>query len=65
MKKSTVETAKEHIIQIRDVCEKISEFDKKHTELGDGTGSLCDAVGFLCDYRKVLERAIDKAKMEI
>lgn len=29
------------------------------------TGFLCDVVGYLCDYRKALERAIEKAELDI
>lgn len=35
------------------------------TELLDEVGFLCDAVAFLCDYRKTLERAIEKAELNI
>jgi hypothetical protein len=31
----------------------------------DETCFLCDAIGFLCDYKKVLEKAIDNAELSI
>lgn len=60
-----VKCAKEHIEQITAVCNEINAFDLKHAELQDEIGFLCDAVAFLGDYRKVLERAIDKAELDI
>lgn len=60
-----VNTAKNHMEQITSICDKIKDFDKKHMELNNETGFLCDAVGFLCDYRKVLEKAIDEAELKL
>lgn len=60
-----VKCAKEHIDKINGICSKINEFDMTHQELTEETGFLCDAVAFLCDYKKVLEKAIDKAELSI
>lgn len=60
-----VAEAKNHIDKISEVCKKINEFEEKHQELLDETGFLSDAVGYLCDYRKVLSEAIEKAELNI
>lgn len=60
-----VRCAKVHIEQISKICDEIYAFDEKHTELQDEVGFLCDTVAFLCDYRKVLERAIEEAELNI
>ena len=60
-----VKCAKDHIEQISKICDEINVFDEKHTELQDEVGFLCDAIAFLCDYRKVLEKAIEKAEENI
>lgn len=60
-----VATAKNHIENITRVCEEVNKFNMKHEDLSDETGFLCDAVGLLCDYKKVLETEIDKAELKI
>lgn len=60
-----VKCAKDHIDQITNLCDKLNVFDEKHKELAEETGFLIDTVAFLCDYRKVLERAIEKAEIDI
>lgn len=60
-----VKCAKNHIEQIGKICDEINAFDEKHTELQDEVGFLCDAIAFFCDYRKVLEKAIEKAELNI
>ena len=60
-----VKCAKDHINKITEVCEKINGFDESHRELNEETGFLCNAIAFLCDYRKVLEREIEKAELNI
>lgn len=61
----TVKCAKEHIEKIKGICQQALEFCEKHGELEEETGFLCDAVAFLGDYRKTLEKAIDKAEVEV
>lgn len=60
-----VKCAKDHIAQITKICNNLNAFNEKHEELAEETGFLIDAVAFLCDYRKVLERAIEKAEVHI
>lgn len=60
-----VKCAKDHMYKMTDVCDKINKFSENHAELNEETGFLCDAVAFLCDYRKVLERAIEKAELQL
>lgn len=60
-----VKCAKDHIEQIERLCNELNTFDEKHRELAEETGFLIDTVAFLCDYRKVLERAIEKAEIDI
>lgn len=60
-----VKCAKDHIDQITNLCDKLNVFDENHKELAEETGFLIDTVAFLCDYRKVLERAIEKAEIDI
>lgn len=60
-----VKCAKDHIQQIKKICEDINAFEEKHEELNEETGFLCDAVAFLCDYRRVLESEIEKAELKI
>ena len=60
-----VKCAKDHIQQIDKLCDEINAFDEKHQELTEEIGFLCDVVAFLCDYRKALERAIEKAELDI
>ena len=60
-----VKCAKEHIEQINILCKQSNEFCEKHEELDSETGFLCDVVAFLCDYKRVLEKEIDKAELSI
>ena len=60
-----VKCAKKHISEITDICSKAVEFDKRHEELEDELGFLCDAVAFLGDYKRVLEKAIEEAELNI
>lgn len=60
-----VKCAKDHIKQINKLCEEVNNFEEKHEELSKETGFLCDVVAFLCDYRKTLERAIEKAELDL
>jgi len=61
----TVKTAKDHIEQIKKICNDMLIFTENHRELDDETGFLCDAAGFLGDYNKVLEREIEKSELNI
>lgn len=60
-----VKCAKEHIDKIIENCTELNNFTEKHDELAKETGFLVDTVSFLCDYRRVLERAIEKAELDI
>ena len=60
-----VKCAKEHISAITDICGRAVDFDERHKELGDELWFLCDAVAFLGDYKKVLEKAIEEAELNI
>lgn len=60
-----VKCAKDHISQIKNICDDINKFEEKHQDLQNETGFLCDAVAFLCDYRRVLEKAIDDAELNL
>lgn len=59
-----VKCAKDNIEQIIEVCNKISAFDLKHTELQDEVGFLCDAVAFLSDYRKSFRKGDRKRRIK-
>ena len=60
-----VASAKTHINQINKICEETEKFCKNHEDLDNETGFLCDVVGYLCDYRKILEHAIDRAELDL
>lgn len=60
-----VQCAQDHIEQITNICNEINTFDANHEELRTEIGFLCDAVAFLCDYRKALENAIKRAELDI
>ena len=60
-----VKCAKNHIEQINKLCDEINNFEEKHEELIEETSFMCDVVAFLCDYRKALEHAIEKAELDI
>ncbi len=57
-----VECAKDHIKQIEKICEEANTYFSTHM---DEAGFLIDAVAFLGDYRRTLERAIDKAELQL
>lgn len=60
-----VASAKTHINQINKICDEAENFCKNHEELSHETGFLCDVVGYLCDYRKILEQAINRAELDL
>lgn len=60
-----VKCAKKHISDMKDICGRIVNFDERHKELEDELWFLCDAVCYLGDYIKVLEKAIDEAELKI
>lgn len=60
-----VKCAKKHISEITDICERAVNFDERHKELEDELWFLCDAVALLGDYKKVLEKAIEEAELNI
>lgn len=60
-----VKCAKKHMADIKEICGAALAFCEKHEELSEETGFLCDAVAYLGDYRKVLEKAIDRAELDI
>ena len=39
-------------------------FNEKHEDLIKETEFMIDVVGFLCDYKKVLEHAIENAELD-
>ena len=59
-----VKTAKNTITEIMDLCKRIEEFDSIYKN-DINTGFLCDVVAYLCDYRKILENAINNAELNI
>lgn len=60
-----VKCANKHIEEMREICEAGLEFYKAHEELEEELSFLFNAVAFLGDYIKVLEKAIDRAKLDI
>lgn len=60
-----VKCAKDHIQEITKLCNEINCFEENHEELMEETGFLSDVILFLCDYRKVLEKAVERAKLDI
>lgn len=63
--KMNVRSAKEYIAKIKDICDKMYDFTEKHSDIDSETGFMVDAVAYLCDYRKVLEKGIDEAELNI
>ena len=57
-----VKCAKDHIQQIEKICDEANAYYGEHME---EAGFLVDTVAFLCDYRKTLEKAIDKAELPL
>lgn len=57
-----VKCAKAHIEQIDKICNEANTYYGEHME---EAGFLVDAVAFLCDYRRTLEKAIDKAELPL
>lgn len=62
-----VASAKTHIKCIDEICASAEKFQKDHEEdIGlDEMGFLCDAIGYLCDYKKILNQAINRAELDI
>ena len=60
-----VSEARKHIGNINKTLAAILDFEKNHQELDTETGFLSDAIGYLTDYRKALENAIENAKLDI
>jgi len=60
-----VKCANDHIRMINILCSQINEFECIHEELRGQTEFFGDVIAYLCDYRKVLERAIDRAELGI
>lgn len=61
----TVKEASARITQVKELCDKIINFDIAHPELDRETGFMVDVTGVLCDYRKLLENQIEKAELNI
>lgn len=57
-----VKCAKCHIQQIEKMCDEANAYYREHME---EAGFLVDTVAFLCDYRRMLEKAIDKAELPL
>lgn len=57
-----VKDAKYSIEQINRICEEANKYFATHMA---EAGFLVDAVAFLADYRRTLERAIDKAELQL
>ena len=60
-----VKEAKRHIDNIKKVCNQINKFWDENPDVMEQTGFLTDAVGYLCDYRALLEKEIEKADLRI
>ena len=62
-----VKTASKHINGITKLCEEINQFEESlgDNDLSSKMGFLSDAVGFLCDYRKILEKGIEEAELKL
>ena len=63
--KMNVKCAKKYISDITDICGRAANFDERHPELEDELWFLCDAVAYLGDYKKVLEKAIEEAELSL
>ena len=60
-----VKSAKKIIANITEICHQAAEFDRLHEEFEDELWFLCDGVGYLGDYKKMLEKAIEEAELNI
>lgn len=60
-----VKVAKKHIVDMELICEKAVEFEEKHRDLEEELDFLFDAVAYLGDYMKMLDRLIDEAELKI
>lgn len=60
-----VKCANDHIQQIEKICEEANWFYANYADLRETCGFMIDAIAFLNDYRKVLERAIENAELKL
>lgn len=60
-----VKCAKEHVSKITDIGGRMMGFVGRHEELEDELWFIFDAVNYLGDYKKVLEKAIEEAELNI
>lgn len=61
----TGKEAMERIIKITDILKTANDFDEQHAELEEDLWFLSDMVCYLCDYRDVLQNAINNAKLNL
>ena len=54
-----VKEARKRIEDITKVCAEINAFEDTHEELLGEIEFIPDVIGYLCDYRKALENAIE------
>ena len=60
--KMIVADARKNIDTINNICDEADKYYQNHK---DEAYFLIDAVAYLCDYRKVLERAIEKSELPL
>lgn len=60
-----VKCAKKCISKITDICGRAYNFCGRHTEIDDETWFIDDMIMLLGDYKKVLEKAIENAELNI
>ena len=60
-----VKCAKDHIQRIEKICEEANQLYANYADLRETCGFMIDAIAFLNDYRKVLERAIENEELEL
>ena len=60
-----VASAKTHISNIERICSEIEKFDKNNENDILERGFLVDVVGYLCDYKRILEQAINRAELDL
>lgn len=60
-----VRCAKKHIESIEQIFNAAVAFIERHEELNEETAFIGDAVAYLGDYKKILERLIDEAELKI
>lgn len=60
-----VKTAKKFIADIEEIAEAAVVFEERHPELEVETGFIVDALGYLGDYKKLIEKEIEKAELRI